>query len=125
MYLAVLLLLLTIAAIGMYLYRDSIARDVANAVLKDSDFVVTGLSIDSIGTENIFFNELVLEQSDGTRIRVAGIALPINTATARSGVLSVDAIEIISARKSDRPAAIAAGTAARVACRGSAARTAR
>ncbi len=107
-YLAVLLLVLTIAAIGMYLYRDSIARDVANAVLKDSDFVVTGLSIDSIGTENIFFNELVLEQSDGTRIRVSGIALPIKTARARSDVLSVDSIEIISASMSERPAAIAA-----------------
>ena len=108
MYLAVLLLVLAIAAIGVYLYRDSIARDIANAVLKDSDLIVTGLSIDSIGTEKIFFNELVLEQSDGTRIRVAGIALPVNTARARSGVLSVDSIEIISSRNSDQPAAIAA-----------------
>ena len=103
-----LLFLVTIAAIGVYLYRDSIARDVANTMLKDSDLAVTGVSIDSIGTEDIVFNELVLEQRDGTRIRIAGIALPINTRSTRSGVLNVDSLEIISSRKSDQPAAIGA-----------------
>ena len=111
-YLVVLLLLVTIAAIGVYLYRDSIARDVANSVLKDSDLAVTGVSIDSIGTNDIVFNELVLEQRDRTRIRIAGITLPINTRSTRSSVLSVDSVEIISSSKSDQPAAIGAILAA-------------
>ena len=80
---AVLLVLVAIVAIGVYLYRDSIARGVANAVLQDSGLAVTSLSIDSIGTNNIYFDELVLEQSSGTRIRVTGIALPIDSRRAQ------------------------------------------
>ena len=103
---AVLLVFVAIVSIAVYLYRDSIARNVANAVLRDSDLAVAGLSIDSIGTDNIFFDELVLEQSNGTQIRVTGIALPINVRKARRGLLSVDGLEIISAGGSDQPARI-------------------
>ena len=111
-YLVVLLLLIAIGSIGVYLYRDSIARDVANSVLKDSDLAVTGVSIASIGTNDIVFDELVLEQRDSTRIRIAGITLPVNTRSTRSSVLSVDSVEIISSSKSDQPAAIGAILAA-------------
>ena len=103
---AVLLVFVAIVSIAVYLYRDSIARNVANAVLRDSDLAVAGLSIDSIGTDNIFFDELVLEQSNGTQIRVTGIALPINVRKARRDLLSVDGLEIISAGGSDQPARI-------------------
>jgi hypothetical protein len=103
---AVLLVLVAIAVIGIYLYRDSIARKVANSVLRESDLAVIGLSIDSIGTNNIFFDELVLEQSNGARIRVTGIALPINVRGAQRGLLRVDGLEIISADGSDQPVRI-------------------
>ncbi len=103
---AVLLVLIAIAAIGVYLYRDSIASKVANTVLRESDLAVVGLSIDSIGADNIFFDELVLEQSNGMRIRVTGIALPINVRRAQRGLLRVDGLEIVSAGGSDQPARI-------------------
>ena len=104
---AVLLLLAAVAAIGIYLYRDSIARNVANSVLKDYDLAVTSLSIDSIGTDNIYFNELVLEQSSGTKIRVTGIALPTTTLEAQPHLLKVDQLELIPAGTSNQPAPIA------------------
>ena len=105
---AALLVLAAIVAIGVYLYRDSIARSVANAVLKDSDLSVTGLSIDSIGTSNVYFNELVLEQSSGTRIRVTGIALPIDPRKAQRRLLKIDGLELVPAGSSDQAAPIAA-----------------
>ena len=103
-----MLVLVAIAATGIYLYRDSIARSVANSVLKDSDLAVIGLSIDSIGTENIYFDELVLELGSGTQIRVTGVALPIDARKSQARSLKVDEVELIPAGLSDEPVAIAA-----------------
>ena len=64
-YIVVFLVLIAIAGVSIYLYRDYIARNVANSVLKNSDLSVTGLSINTIGTNNINFDELVLEWSSG------------------------------------------------------------
>ncbi len=102
------LFLMTIAAISIYLYRDSIARGVANSVLKDSDLAVTGLSINSIGTDNVNFDELVLEWSSGARIRITGIVLPTRFRRTRSSLLKIDELELIPAGKSDQPVPIAA-----------------
>ena len=107
-YIAAVLVLVAIAATGIYLYRDSIARSVANSVLKDSDLAVIGLSIDSIGTENIYFDELVLELGSGTQIRVTGVALPIDARRSQARSLKVDEVELIPAGFSDEPVAIAA-----------------
>jgi hypothetical protein len=35
----------------LYMRRDSIARDIANSVLADSDLIVTDLSVDSLSPE--------------------------------------------------------------------------
>ncbi|RLA27002.1 MAG: hypothetical protein DRR11_18975, partial [Gammaproteobacteria bacterium] len=100
--------LIVIAAIGIYLYRDSIARNVANSVLKNSELAVTGLSINSIGADNVNFDELVLEWSGGSRIRITGIVLPTNIRKTQPGVLQIDEIELIRAGESDQPVSIAA-----------------
>ena len=100
--------LIIIAAIGVYLYRDSIARKVANSVLNNSELAVTELSINSIGADNVNFDELVLEWSGGSRIRITGIVLPTNIRKAQPGLLQVDEIELIRAGKSDQPVSIAA-----------------
>ena len=106
-YVTVFLGLIVIAAIGVYLYRDSIARKVANAVLKNSDLAVTGLSINSIGADSVNFDELVLEWSSGSRIRITGIVLPTTIRKAQPSLLQIDAIELVRAGRSDQPVSIA------------------
>ena len=105
---AIALVLITIAAISIYLYRDSIARNVANSVLKDSDLVVPGLSINSIGADIVNFDELVLEWSSGTQIRITGIVLPTKVRDTQSSLLKIDELELIPAGNSDQPVPIAA-----------------
>ncbi len=105
---AIALFVITVAAVSIYLYRDSIARNVANAVLKNSDLAVTGLSINSIGTDNVHFDELVLEWSSGALIRITGIVLPTKVRKAQPSLLKIDEIELIPAGKSDQPMPIAA-----------------
>ena len=107
-YVTVFLGLIIVAAIGVYLYRDSIARKVANSVLKNSELAVTGLSIKTIGADNVSFDELVLEWSGGSRIRITGIVLPTNIRKAQPGLLQIDEIELIRAGNSDQPVSIAA-----------------
>jgi hypothetical protein len=107
-YMAIALVLIAIAALSIYFYRDSIARNVANSVLKDSDLVVTGLSINSIGADIVNFDELVLEWSSGTQIRITGIVLPTKVRNIQSSLLKIDELELIPAGNSDQPVPIAA-----------------
>ena len=107
-YIAIALFLVAIATVSIYLYRDSIARNVANSVLKDSDLVVTGLSINSISTDNVNFDELALEWSSGAHIRITGIVLPTKVRKAQSSLLKIDELELIPAGNSDQPVPVAA-----------------
>ena len=107
-YIVVFLLLIAIAAAGIYLYRDSIARNVANSVLKDSDLSVTGLSINTISANNINFDELVLEWNSGSRIRITGIVLPTKIRDTQPRLLKISEVELIPAGESDQPPPIAA-----------------
>ena len=105
---AIALILIAMATVSIYLYRDSIARNVANSVLKDSDLVVTGLSINSISADNVNFDELVLEWSSGAHIRITGIVLPTKVRKAQSSLLKIDELELIPAGNSDQPVPVAA-----------------
>ena len=107
-YITVLLILTAIAGVSIYVYRDSIARNVANSVLKDSDLSVTGLSINTIGANNINFDELVLEWSSGSQIRITGIVLPTKIRNTQPRLLKIDEVELIPAGESDQPPPIAA-----------------
>ena len=107
-YIVVFLVLIAIAGVSIYLYRDSIARNVANSVLKNSDLSVTGLSISTIGANNINFEELVLEWSSGSRIRITGIVLPTKIRDTQPRLLKISEVELIPAGESDQPPPIAA-----------------
>ena len=102
------ILILLAVVIGLNIYRDSIARGVANRALRGQDFRVTDLTVDSIRSEMVKFGDLVLEREDGMRIEVEGITLPLNLRGPVQGALSVDGLNILSGDESGDPTPLAA-----------------
>ncbi len=75
-YAAVVLLILAILAAVIHFYRESIAREFANAALSEQGITVTELSIQTLGTDYVQLSHLVLEQDDGTRYQISGLSFP-------------------------------------------------
>ena len=98
---------MTIIVIVAYLYRDSIARDVANRALRDQDVSVVNLSVESIGTNLVEFAELVLEQSDGSRIRINGISLPLDLRSPRPTDVTIESVALEQSSEERPPPAFA------------------
>ena len=106
-YSVAILVLVAIVAIFALLYRNSVALNVANIALKDTDLEVTSLSIDSIDTNTIYFADLVLQQNEDIQLRVIGIALPIASGSPTPRILDIKEIEILLSGSDSEPVHVA------------------
>lgn len=106
-YLAAATIAMAIIVIVAYLYRDSIARQVANRALRDQNISVAGLSVDSIGRDVVKFSEIVLEQGDGSLIRIRGTSLPLDLSSPRPSELFVDSVSLEQSSIDRPPPALA------------------
>jgi hypothetical protein len=75
-------------------YRDTIAREVANRVLADSDVTVVDVSVASIRADNVRFEVLLLELANGTKVRVEGITLPVKFRGFASTALGIETVVV-------------------------------
>jgi hypothetical protein len=99
----VLLILIGVAVVIATAHRDSIGREIVNRALKDGEYRVTDLSVDSLSQDQVSLSELVLERSDGSLIAIEGIALPVDIRVRRIERLSVDAVRYTPAPDSGQP----------------------
>jgi len=76
---ALILVALAIIAAVVQWRRDSIALEIANRVLKDTDFVVASISVRKLGVDHIELSSIVLETPGGTQYDVAGVNYPLKT----------------------------------------------
>ena len=101
-YAAVLLAIVAIIATVVYLRRDSIARDIANSVLGETDVTVIDVSLDVLATDRVEFSKIVLELASGTRIDVRGVAFPLSFPSVRPEHVSIEKITVTPA-DAERP----------------------
>ena len=93
-------------------YRDSIALELANRVLADSQTTVTDVSVDSISAESIHFAKIIVELENGSILEIAGVSLPVSFRTLRGLRLHVDSVVLIPNDADTGDPRLAAGLAA-------------
>jgi hypothetical protein len=94
---AALALLLLVAAVGFFinLYRDSIAIEVARSALRGSDVRVIDVRVESISSNAVRFDAIVLELADGGTVFIEGITLPVRFSGLRDNQLHVDTLRFL------------------------------
>ena len=73
----ILVVVAIIAAVVLQWRRDTIAMEIANRVLKDTDFVVASLAVRKLGVDHIVLSSIVLEASGGTRYELTELDYPL------------------------------------------------
>ncbi len=101
--LLVLLILIGVVIVVANAYRDSIGREIINRGLKDSEYRVTDLSVESLAQDSISLSELVLERTDGMQLEVGGVTLPVDLRERRLQSLSIGQVRYVPAPGNNRP----------------------
>ena len=89
------LLLVSATAFLINLYRDAIALEVARSALRDSDIRVSDVSVESISSNEVRFDTIVLELADGGTILIDGITLPVRFRGFRDTTLHVESLRFL------------------------------
>ena len=89
------LLLVSATAFLINLYRDAIALEVARSALRDSDIRVSDVSVESISSNEVRFDTIVLELADGGTILIDGITLPVRFRGFRGTTLHVESLRFL------------------------------
>jgi len=108
---AVIALLLLVAAVGFFinLYRDSIALEVARSALRGSDVKVSDVRVESISSNAVRFDAIVLELADGGTVFIEGITLPVRFSGLRDNTLHIDTMRFERGEAEAGPVRFAAG----------------
>jgi autotransporter translocation and assembly factor TamB len=104
-----LLVLVAATAFFINLYRDSIALEVARSALRDSDIQVSDVSVESISSNEVRFDAIVLELAAGGTVFIEGITLPIRVRGLRDSALHVDTLTFVPGTMDTGPTRFAAG----------------
>ena len=75
----ILVVLAIVAAVVVQWRRDAIALDIANRVLRDTDFVVASIAVRTLGVDHIELSSIVLETPDGASYELVGVYYPLTT----------------------------------------------
>ena len=97
------------AAVVLQLYRDSIAMELANRFLADSGVSVTDVTVESIGTDFVRFEQILLELSSGSIIEISGVSLPARFGGFRGLQLHIDSVVLLPGDHDADPPRIAEG----------------
>ena len=104
-----LLLLISATALIINLYRDAIALGVARTAVGDSGIEVRDVSVGSISSSEVLFDEIVLRLAGGGIVCVEGITLPVRFRGLRDGRLHVESVTYEPTTEDTGPAPLAAG----------------
>ena len=104
---ALLVIALVVAVVLANRYRDSIALEVANRVLADSDITVTDVAVASIRADKVRFRALILQLAGGTELRVEGITLPVQFRGFANSLLHVESVVATAGDASSEPPRLA------------------
>jgi len=102
------LLLMGATALLVNVYRDSIALEVANRVLGGSGVVVTEVAVQSIATDEIRFDTIVVQLAGGSVLHIEGVALPVAVGGLRDSRLHVRRATLVNTAQGAEPLALAA-----------------
>ena len=106
-YIAVVLIVLAILAGAVHVYRESIAREIANSALGEQGITATELSIETLATDHIRLSYLVLEQDDGTRYEISGLSFPLSFPSFQPETISIEQLVLVPAPAKDEPLPLA------------------
>ena len=102
---AVLIALAIVLAVINY-KRESIAREIANSVLRGQGLTATDLSIDTLATDRITLSYLVLLADNGTRYELNDVSFPLNFPSDRGNSISIGELLLTPVETPDEPAAL-------------------
>ncbi len=89
-----ILLLVVIVAMVVQSRRDAIALEIANRVLRDTDFVVRSISVRTLGVDHIELAAIELETPTGTRYDLAGLYFPLNIKGGGARNVTIERLEM-------------------------------
>ena len=102
-----LVLVVLIAAFVVNRYRDTIALEVANSALGDTDITVTDVSVRSIRADFVHFDEIVLELASGTTVLIEGVSLPVKLGSFDGSTLHIDRVIVLRSDTDTSPPQLA------------------
>ena len=105
----VILVLVSATAFLVNLYRDSIALEVARSALRDSDMQVNDVSVESISSNEVRFDTIILELAGGGTVLIEGITLPVRFRGLRDSMLHIESIRFLPGTADVGPIRLAAG----------------
>ena len=103
----VLILALLIAVFVVNRYRDTIALEVANKALGDSDIIVTDVSVESIRADYVRFDKIVLELASGTVVQIEGVSLPVKFLGLAGSTLQIESVTAVTSDADSNPPRLA------------------
>ena len=104
-----LLVLISATAYFINLYRDSIALEVARSALRDSELQVRDVSVESISSNEVRFDTIILELADGGTVFIEGITLPVRFRGFRDSTLHIETVRVLPGTVDAGPVRLAAG----------------
>ena len=108
---AAVAVLLLVAAVGFFinLYRDSIALEVARSALRGTDVRVIDVRVESIGSNAVRFDAIILELADGGTVFIEGVTLPVRFSGLRDNTLHIDSLRFERGKADAGPVRIVEG----------------
>ena len=102
-WLAVAAILIAVFLTASHLYRDSIARGVANKYLQQHGVSVVDVSINALETDRVRFERISLEFRSGATVEVFDVSLPYDAATQNRKTLDIGRIAVSPGADSATP----------------------
>ncbi len=108
---AAVAILLLVAAVGFFinLYRDSIALEVARSALRGTYVRVVDVRVESIGSNAVRFDAIILELADGGTVFIEGVTLPVRFSGLRDNTLHIDSLRFERGKADAGPVRIVEG----------------
>lgn len=102
-YLLAVIVALAIVLSALHYKREAIARNIANSALQGKGLIATDLSIETLGTDRAVLSRLTLEQDNGARYELRGIAFPLSFPSLKTETITIDALHVVFATDTGEP----------------------
>jgi hypothetical protein len=100
---ALIVVVLAIIAAVVQWRRDTIALEIANRVLDDTEFVVVGISMRKLGVDHVELASIELETPGGARYIATGVDFPLQVRAGEARRIAVESLSMTWSDVGTRP----------------------
>ena len=106
-YLVAALVVLALAVTIAYQRRDSIARDIANSLLGETNIRIVDVDLDALLASRVTFGHLEIELADGSRLRIEDLNAPLSFPSLQPEYVAIRTLRLRSREPVGEPKALA------------------